>query len=112
MVDMLNRNIADVKAGKAQRVMGNTELYFTLKNAAIAQGFDFSKPLQPQIDARKQQGSDTANPLKEEKEKVDPTPRLQGNGGIVNEPLIQTGSADESFGDIVKRALAASKGSA
>lgn len=107
MVDMLNRNIADVKAGKAQRVMGNTELYFTLKNAVIAQGYDFSKPLQPQIDARKAGSAANQPPVKQEQ--VDPTPRLNGNGGMQNEPLIPTGSADESFGDIVKRALANAK---
>lgn len=108
MVDMLNRNIADKKAGKTDRIMGNTELYFTLKNAAIAQGFDFSKPLQPQIDARKSGTAPAIVPAKVE-EKVDPTPRLSGRGEGGTEPLIQPGAVDESFGDIVKRALAQSK---
>lgn len=104
---MIEKNIADVRAGKAQRVMGNTELYFTLKEAAIAQGYDFSKPLQPQIDARK---AGTHQPHSQQvKEQGDPTPRLNGNGGLQSEPLIQTGSAEESFGDIVKRALANAK---
>jgi len=108
MVQMLNKNIEDVRAGKAQRIMGNSELYFTLKNAAIAQGFDFSKPLQPQIDARKQQGNVTP-PQQKVEEKGDPTPRLNGRGDGITEPLISTGGVEESFGDIVKRALAQHK---
>ena len=105
MVQMLNQNIADKRAGKTDRIMGNTELYFTLKNAAIAQGYDFSKPLQPQIDARKSQG---AAP-QQQQQSIDPTPRLNGRGNDAPEPFIKTGGVEESFGDIVKRALANSR---
>jgi hypothetical protein len=103
LVDMLNKNIADYKAGRATKVLGNTELYFTLKNAAEAQGFDFSKPLAPQIEARK-------NPPKQEEKKPQQqeAPRIAGRGGMdqVSEPLINTGGKEESFSDIVRRALA------
>lgn len=101
---MLAKNIEDKRAGRADRILGNSELYFTLKNAAIAQGYDFSKPLQPQIDARKSAGTQE---IVRQPENV--APRLNGNGGVQSEPLVQTGSAEESFGDIVKRALATSK---
>lgn len=102
MVQMLNKNVEDVKAGRAAKLMGNTELYFTLKNAAEAQGYDWSKPLQPQIDA-KNAGTVKDTPKTEE------APRLNGRGEAHTEPLIATGGVEESFGDIVKRALAASK---
>lgn len=83
----------------------NTELYFTAKNWAIANGYDYSKPLKPQILAR-------ANPNPNQQQQVTPkpktedvTPRISGRGDVAPEPLLTPGGKEESFKEIIAKAL-------
>lgn len=96
-VDMLDKNPK----------LSNTELYFTVKNWADSNGYDYSKPLKPQIDARKNP-TQNANPIKQAQTQ-DNTPRLNGTGSLAPELLITPGGKEESYKDIVRRAIAASQ---
>jgi hypothetical protein len=92
-LEMLNKNPR----------LSNTELYFTAKNWADANGYDYSKPLKPQILAR-------TNPNQQQPAAPQPktdnvTPRLNGKGETVPEPLLTPGGKEESFKEIIAKAL-------
>jgi hypothetical protein len=87
--------------------LSNTELYFTVKNWADSNGYDYSKPLKPQIDARNKPSLTSAPPKQSQMQ--DNTPRLNGTGSLAPELLITPGGKEESYKDIVRRAIAASQ---
>jgi len=87
--------------------LSNTELYFTVKNWADSNGYDYSKPLKPQIDARNKPALTSAPPKQPQMQ--DNTPRLNGTGSLAPELLITPGGKEESYKDIVRRAIAASQ---
>jgi len=85
----------------------NTQLYFTAKNWADANGYDYSKPLKPQMDARNKPAQAAAPKVQTPTQ--DNTPRLNGTGSLAPELLLTPGGKEESYKDIVARAIAASK---
>lgn len=75
------------------------EAYLALKNSVEAKGFDWSKPLGPQIEAAKQQGNQGQTQTQNQK------PMIEGNGGVQTKVVEHDAKAIHKQADSLEDAI-------